>query len=149
MKVRLARESDADAIVAMARVNMEDTRPSLTFNEDRCRQTIRNYLDHADPTIFVVESDGEVIGMLVCNFYEHRAADGLYATQEVLFVRPDKRGTRAAALLMKELISWAEGLGANEVIGGNDNSFNSERTAKFLEHFDFERVGFYMRRGGK
>lgn len=149
MQVRLAQESDADAIVAMARSNMEDTRPSLTFNEGRCRQTIRNYLEHADPTIFVAESEGDVLGMLVCNFYEHRAADGLYATQEVLFVRPDKRGTRAAALLMKELIAWAEALGANEIIGGNDNSFNSERTAKFLGHFGFERVGLYMRRGGK
>lgn len=146
MKVRLALESDADAIVEMARTNMEQTRPTLTFNEGRCRATIRSYLDTASPTIFVCEGDSGVNGMLVCDFYEQRAADGLFAVQEVLFVRPDKRGTRAAALLTKELVSWAEMLGASEIVGGNDNEFNSERTAKFLGRFGFKQVGFFMRR---
>lgn len=144
--VRLALESDADAIVAMARTNMEQTRPTLTFNEDRCRKTIRGYLDHASPTIFIAESNGEAVGMLVCDFLEHRAANGHVAIQEVLFVRPDKRGTRAAALLMKELVAWAGEIGANEIVGGNDNEFNSEQTARFLERFGFKRVGFAMRR---
>lgn len=145
MQVRLALEGDTEAIVAMARVNMQ-TRPTLTFNEARCRKTIRNYLDFADPTIFIADDKGAAVGFLVCNFYEHRAADGHTATQEVLFVRPGKRGTRAAALLMKQLISWAEMIGANEIIGGNDNEFNSDRTARFLEHFGFKRVGYSMRR---
>lgn len=146
MQVRLALASDADEIVGMARTNMEQTRPTLIFNEDRCRRTIQNYLDHADPTIYVAEDKGAVVGFLVCNFYENRAADGLHATQEVLFVKPDKRGTRAAALLMKELIAWAGMLGATEIIGGNDNEYNSDRTARFLEHFGFKRVGYSMRR---
>lgn len=146
MKVRLALESDADAIVSMARTNMEQTRPTLTFNEARCRATVQSYIDFASPTIFVCEDKGEVIGLLVCDFYEHRAADGHFATQEVLFVRPDKRGTRAAALLMKELVAWAELIGANEIVGGNDNEFNSDRTARFLGHFGFKSVGHAMRR---
>lgn len=147
MEVRLALPHEEDIIVDMARTNIEQTRPSLTFNEARCRASFRSYLDRADPTIYVAEDKNEVIGMLVCNFYENRAADGLFTTQEVLFVRPDKRGTRAAALLMKQLISWSEQLGATEIIGGNDNEFNSERTARFLEHFGFKRVGYSMRRG--
>lgn len=146
IRVRLALAEDEDAIVAMARTNMEQTRSSLTFNEVRCRQTVRNYLAFANPTIFVADADGDVIGFLACNFYEYHAADGLYTAQEVLFVRPDKRGTRAAALLMKELIAWSTTLGALEIVGGNDNEFNSERTARFLEHFGFKRVGFSMRR---
>lgn len=145
MEVRLALESDADAIVEMARINMQ-TRPTLAFSEARCRATIRSYLDFANPTIFVADDRGEAIGLLVCNFYEYHAADGLCVTQEVLFVRPDKRGTRAAALLMKELIAWGKSLGALEIIGGNDNEFNSDRTARFLEHFGFKRVGYSMRR---
>lgn len=146
IRVRLALAEDEDAIVAMARTNMEQTRSTLTFNEARCRQTVRNYLAFANPTIFVADADGDVIGFLVCNFYEYHAADGLYTAQEVLFVRPDKRGTRAAALLMKELIAWSKTLRALEIVGGNDNEFNSERTARFLEHFGFKRVGFTMRR---
>jgi L-amino acid N-acyltransferase YncA len=146
MFVRLALESDADTLVEMARMNAAETRASLTFNEDKMRETIRSYIDKASPTFFVVEERREVLGFLVADFYEYRAFDGLFTTQEVMFVRPDKRGTRASVLLMKNLIAWSERLGAKEIIGGNDNEFNSERTAKFLEHFGFERVGFSMRR---
>jgi GNAT superfamily N-acetyltransferase len=146
MKVRLAYETDEDVVVEMCRANVEETRPHLTFNEGRCRATFSSYLRFADPTVYVAEDKGEVVGLLVCNFYEHRGADGQFATQEVLYTRPDKRGTRAAALLMKQLIEWADVIGANEIIGGNDNEFNSERTARFLEHFGFKRVGYSMRR---
>lgn len=145
MIVRLALERDTEAIVEMARINMA-TRPTLAFDEGRCRKTIRSYLDHASPTIFVAESKGEVVGMLVCDFYEHRAARGLFAVQEVLFVLPEKRGTRAAAMLMRELLIWAKTIGANEIVGGNDNEFNSERTARFLSRFGFKAVGYAMRR---
>lgn len=146
MFVRLAREIDFPAIAEMAQTNIEQTRPTLTFNLEKCRLTFDNYMTQANPTIFVADGADGVTGLLVANFYEYSAADGLFTTQEVLFVRPDSRGTRAAALLMKELIAWSKTLGAKEIIGGNDNEFQSERTAKFLEHFGFERVGFAMRR---
>lgn len=146
MLVRLALQEDEDAIVDLARQNCEISTPHLTFSADRVRATCASYLASAEPTIFVVEDKGEVIGLLAATINGYRHADGLYTTQEVLFVRPDKHGTRAAVLLMKHLIAWSEGLGAIEITGGNDNGFKSERTAAFLEHFGFERVGFFMRR---
>lgn len=145
MFVRLALESDFDDIVDMARINITDTRPQLDFDEAICRATLQGYIDRASPTVFVCEDRRKVVGFLLADFYAYRAASGLFTTQEVLFVRPEHRGTRAAVLMMKHLIAWSERLGAKEIIGGNDNEFNSERTAKFLEHFGFERVGFAMR----
>jgi L-amino acid N-acyltransferase YncA len=146
MIVRLALEDDIDAVCELARMNIEETRPEIAFDEYRCRETYYQYLDTASPTIFVIEDKREVIGFLLADMYSYRAADGLFTTQEVMFVHPAKRGSRASTLLMKQLIAWSKQLGAKEIIGGNDNSFNSERTAKFLEHFGFERVGFSLRR---
>ncbi len=146
MLVRLALPEDFDDIVAMSRVNMEQTRPTLTFSEERCRETLNDYLEQASPTIWVAEEERKVIGFLAADFFPHQAAHGLYVVQQVLFVTPERRGSRAAAKLMRELIAWAEHMGANEIIGGNDNEFNSERTARFLEHFGFKRVGAAMRR---
>lgn len=145
MFVRLAVESDIDAICEMGRMNIEETRPEIGYDDFKCRETFYSYLDRADPTFFVVEHQRKVIAFLAAAIHDYRASDGLFTTQEVLFVRPENRGSRAAVLLMKHLIAWSEKLGAKEIIGGNDNSFNSERTAKFLEHFGFERVGFSMR----
>lgn len=146
MRVRLARKEDEAELLAMIRENMAATRPELRFNEGRARQTFHDYITLASPTIFVCEAGERPIGLMVCDFAEHRAADGHFAVQEVLYVRPDKRGTRAAALLMHELIAWARTIGANEIIGGNDNESHSDRTARFLERFGFKRVGHSMRR---
>lgn len=146
MFVRLGLESDIDAVVDMARANIETTRPDMDFDEYLCRETYYKYLDTASPTIFVVEDKREVIAFLLADIYSYRAAEGIFVTQEVLFVDPAKRGSRAATLLMKHFIKWAEQIGAKELIGGNDNSFQSERTARFLEHFGFQKVGFAMRR---
>lgn len=146
MFVRLALEEDIDAVVEMARMNIEETRPEIEFDEFTCRETFYGYLDKASPTIFVAERNREPIGFLLADMYSYRASAGLFTTQEVLYVKPVHRGTRAAVLLMKHFIAWSQKLGAKEIIGGNDNSFQSDRTARFLEHFGFERVGHAMRR---
>lgn len=145
MQVRLALEDEEDQIVEMACQAMA-TRPELAFDEARCRETFRDYLNKASPTIWVAEDHRGIAGALAADFYLHRAASGLFVVQEVLFVKPERRGGRAAASLMKTLIDWSREIGATEIVGGNDNEFNSERTAKFLGRFRFRRVGHAMRR---
>jgi L-amino acid N-acyltransferase YncA len=146
MFVRLALEEDIPAIVDLARMNCEISTPHLQFSAEKVVETCRGYLDHGDCTMFVAEHQRKVIGLLVATINSYRHATGLYTTQEVVFVDPAFHGSRAAVLLVKELIRWSEMLGAIEITGGNDNSYKSERTAKFLEHFGFEQVGFFMRR---
>ena len=148
MKVRFAELRDIEDIVAMSRHNAE-TRPELKFNELRTRATIADYFVKASPSMWVAEDEGQVIGLLVADFAVYRAFDGLFTTQEVLYVKPEKRGSRAATMLMRTLIAWSDSLGAIEIMGGNDNEFNSERTAKFLSHFGFRKVGYAMRRDGR
>jgi L-amino acid N-acyltransferase YncA len=145
--VRLATEDDLDAIAEMAERNVVDTLPHLTFDRQRVVDTVTEYLTTAEPTIFVAEDGaGHVTGMLVSSIQQYRAASGLFTTQEVLFVSPGARGTRAAAALMKHLIAWSKSLGAIEIIGGVDNGFQPDRTARFLGHFGFEMVGYAMKR---
>lgn len=146
MKIRLIEREDFDAVVEMSRHNMETTRSELTFSETRCRETLESSVASATPTIYVCEDKDEVIGFVVMDFLPYQAADGLFAVQEVLYVKPVKRGSRAATLLMRQLIEWAGIIGCKEIVGGNDNAFNSDRTAKFLGHFGFEKVGYAMRR---
>lgn len=146
MEVRLGTINDAEIVCEMARRNIEETRPDMEFDLDRCHRSYVSYLETAEPTIFVCEDKGQVIGFTLSSLNAYRAATGLYTTQEVLYVVPEKRGSRAAVLLMKNLIAWSQMLGAKEIIGGNDNQFKSDRTARFLSHFGFEEVGTAMRR---
>lgn len=145
MKVRLALEHEESEFVEMAAMALS-TKPYLTFNEARARETFSGYLRTASPTIWMAEDKGQVVGMLVADFYLHRVANGLFTTQEVLFVKPERRGGRAAATMMKTLIDWSRELGANEIVGGNDNGRNVEQMARFLGKFGFEQVGCSMRK---
>lgn len=144
MFVRLALDTDEDAIVALGRMNAEETKQADVFSETRAREVIEEYLVTANPTIFVVDHYRKLVGFLIAytGRYEHR--DGFFTSQRVLYVRPEFRGSRAAILLMKELVRWSAEIGAAEIVGGNDNGFQSERTAGFLAHFGFEKVGYAM-----
>ena len=144
MLVRLAMPEEVEDIIRLGRANVEETLPGEPFETAIVRETFQNYLDTANPTFFVVEQQRRVIGFLqaTINSYDYRS--GLYVCQRVLYVSPENRGSRAAVSLTRHLIDWANQLGAQEIIGGNDNGFNSERTAAFLEHFGFVKVGYAM-----
>ncbi len=146
MFARLALESDEQAFVDLGHLAHEESRPHIPYAEEKLRQTFVAYLATAHPTITVVEDRREVIAFMKQTISEYDSGYGLFTTQEVLFVRPDKRGTRAAALLLRYFARWSDRLGALESTGGNDNALTSDRTKKLLERFGFKEVGFFMRR---
>jgi GNAT superfamily N-acetyltransferase len=144
MYVRLALETEADEVVEMARMNVAETLPNDVFEEHHAYSRFYSYIDTASPTIFVCVDKGKLIGFLLTDTCDFDHKSGFFTVQRVLFVRPEHRGTRAAVLLMKTLIAWSKMLGASEIRGGSDNSFKVDRTAGFLEHFGFEKVGWNM-----
>lgn len=137
---------DEDTIVALAEMQVRETLPHLDFDANQVRFTYQNYLHRANPTIFVAEVDREVVGYLVALTHDYAFTSGQFVNQEVLYVRPDKRGTRAAARLLNIFNEWADQVGAKEVFTGIANGFQPERTKRFLEHFGFTVVGFHLRR---
>src|ERR1700744_6460587 len=147
MFVRLALENECEDIVRMAKMNVSETLPAELdrFDPDCVRDTFGRYLNEAATTFFVVEENRAVIAFLQACMYGYDYRPGLYTVQKVLFVTQEKRRTGASVMLMQELIRWSRLIGADRIEGGNDNDFQSERTAKFLSHFGFEKVGYAMR----
>lgn len=146
MLARLGLEEDEDAFVELARAAVAESAPCVPFVEEVLRATYHRYLKTAHPTFFVVEQNRALIGFMKATISQYDFSDRIYTTQEVLYVHPAKRGTRAAALLMSNFCQWSDRLGAVESTGGNDNDLTSERTAKLLGRFGFSRVGFFVRR---
>ena len=145
-RVRLAEISDYDDVRGMAKENHAESCPDMEWSDDRMRDTFfTDYMVEQNCLIFVVERDQQVCGFLLTTVCTYRAFAGLFTIQEVLFVKPERRGTRAAALLMKKLIEWSNDVGAREIIGGNDNDVHTEQTARFLSRFGFKKFGYAMR----
>ena len=144
MLVRLATEADVEIVVAMARDAVETTKPHHVFSEAKLIECFARYLVTANPTFFLVERRGEVIGFLQAEIGGYDFTDGLFTVQKTLYVRPESRGSRAAAVLMSHLVEWSRGLGAKEIFGGVDNGFHVEQTSRFLERFRFRRNRYFM-----
>lgn len=146
MLARLALKEDKEAVLDLARMQVEETLPHLDFVYEIAEETFDNAINYADPTIFVAEHKGEVVGYLLGLLEGYAFTSGNFIVQEVLYVRPDMRGTRAAACLTKEFLRWGDIVGAREWIFGISNKFQPERTARFFEHFGAERVGIYLKK---
>lgn len=137
---------DKAAFLEMSVANLTETMPGEPFSVEKLAATFDRGITKAEPTIWVVEKNRKAIGFMASYIRGFDYRDGHYTTQRVIYVSPEHRGTRAAVLLAKELVRWSKSIGAVKIEGGNDNSFNSDRTAAFLEHFGFENVGFAMRK---
>jgi GNAT superfamily N-acetyltransferase len=144
--VRLGRAYEDDIFVGLARLMLAESYPDQVFSEKVARETYQRYLKTASPTFFFAEQDGRIIGVLQASISGFDFADGIYTTLCGTFVHPDKRGTRAAALLLAEFTRWSDQLGAVESTGGNDNNLTTERTTRLLGLFGFKPVGTFVRR---
>lgn len=146
MLVRLALDTERGTVVDLCVAAVEESVRDIAPERARIKETFQAYLDSADPTFFVVEQKREIIGFLMATIGGYTYASGIYTTQQVMYVRPDKRGTRAATLLIRHLEDWSRRLGAREITGGNNNGLFTERTARFLEKQGFSRTGVFMRK---
>lgn len=146
MLVRFPLAEEEDVFVDLARMVVAESYPDQVFSESQTRETFRRYLNSAHPTFFFCEQNGRVIGVLQASISAYDFADGIFTTLCGTFVHPDKRGTRAAALLLSEFCKWSDRLGAVESTGGNDNALTTERTTRLLKRFGFEPVGNFVRR---
>jgi GNAT superfamily N-acetyltransferase len=146
MIVRLGVADEEDVFVALARLMLAESYPDQAFSEKVARETYRRYLETAHPTFLFADQGGEVVGVLQASISSYDFADGIYTTLCGTFVHPDKRGTRAAALLISAFTRWSDRLGADESTGGNDNNLTTERTTRLMSHFGFEPVGTFVRR---
>lgn len=147
IQARLIMPRDLDAVLSLAQMQVEETLPHLDFRRDLAEQTFWASVTKGHPTGFVADEDGQVIGYLMARLDEYAFASGVFVSQEVLYVRPDKRGTRAAVHLIKEFVRWGEIVGAREWLFGVSNGFQPERTARLFEKLTgAERVGYHLRK---
>lgn len=148
MFARLAIEDDLDVYIDLVQAAASESAPGFAFDAEKVRDHFGQYIRAAHPTIFVVEQNRAPIAFMHATINDYFFTSGVFTTQEILYVHPDKRGTRAAALLLRAFVDWSDQLGALESTGGNDNALTSDRTRKLLSRFGFETVGFFMRRRG-
>ena len=143
--VRLAEWPDFLALVDLAEAATA-LHPHLKFSKKRALNTFSRYMNEANPTIWVAESRGAIVGALAGDIGTYLVADGHFTVVELFYVQPEKRGTRAASLLIREFVEWSDNLKASEIAIATDTGQRSAQFARFIRRFGFAPAGTSMRR---
>jgi GNAT superfamily N-acetyltransferase len=132
---------DGPQMLDLARAAAAESAEGLGFDKDVFERTFVAAVTAGHPTVFVAEQGSWLIGFAVCQIESFYFTAGVSAVLRIVYVSPDKRGSRAPALLLQEFLRWSDSVGARIRYLGIDNGLHPDRTASFFERAGARRVG--------
>lgn len=141
--VRPARPADAAVIDAMLRAMAQESPVyrAMPIDDRKLAGYIAKVIRSNDHAVVLHQGpsgiDGIFIGMLVQQFFtfETTAMDVLF------YVRPERRGSRAAVRLFRAFKAWARSSGAKAIQVGTMTGIDPSRTAKFYRGMGLNEIG--------
>ena len=142
MRVRTAKLLDVPALVALGQEFIKEApnyqkRP---YMNDKAAEHF-THLINGGGVIFIVEQDQEIMG----GFAGRVGGDWFNKTKiafdDVMYVKPEFRKTRAAYVLIQTFIGWAAAMGVNRIQCGTTTGVESRACIRLYEHFGFTQYG--------
>jgi GNAT superfamily N-acetyltransferase len=146
MFVRLAIEADRQALIELGKRNVAEATPDEVWDGERANAWFDAYLERANPTVFVLEENRQVIGYIAGSTAEKQFSTGFIAYLDVIYVMPEKRRTRAAAHLITAFNQWVERLRPDEVVVYAANAGVSPLLPRYLQRFGYRQTGVILQR---
>lgn len=143
MIIRPPDYEDVETLIELgSQLHRESAYSFLPYEPARVRVMITEYLkDRTSRCGLMAESGGAAIGMIGGVLIEYYFCAEKLVADEVLFVRPDRRGGLAAARLIEALEEWAIGQGARELCLSVSTGVNRSATGRLYEGLGFVPVG--------
>lgn len=143
LKVRNATENDRLGIFKLAvAMHRETDFGNFSFDPEKAINSIGLWL-HGGLMLVVVdqaEDSEEVVGMMAASKKDPWFSQDVLVSEDFFYVREDKRGSRAAFLLMKGFIDWANEVGAHHLRAGVATG-TGPAAERLYEHFGMHYVG--------
>lgn len=143
---RLFAEGDRERVIDLARQHGAELVPWLCFDLSRVNATLDRALTSPVFTLFVAEDDDGVIGYLGAAKVHYAAFSGFYIEQQLFYIEPRKRGSRAAVKLFAGFVRWAELQQAEEIFASIGWGRRSAAAVRWIRRFGFDPAGQQMMR---
>lgn len=142
MRVRVATLPDVPAMVTLGREFIKEApnyknRPYLAENAAKHFTS----LIKGGGVIFLVEHQEQIIGGFVGRMGGDWFNDIKIAFDDVLYVAPEFRKSRAAYMLIQAFIRWAQLMGADRIQCGTTTGVESSACIRLYKHFGFTEYG--------
>ena len=138
---RMPRADEVDLMVEMGRaMHAESSHSPLTYDSEKVRDFVNRMLD-ADQYVRLYESEGKVVGLMLGVVMPAWFSEDLCAYDFALYVNPEKRGGRAAVVLVRDFMRWAKGMGAKQIRPDVSTGDVGKAGSRLYRMLGFEEVG--------
>lgn len=145
MIVRSATLDDLPALIEIARQFIHEA-PNYASREldEQALQDNLSAVINGMGAVFVVEQGQEIAGGIVCLTSKDWFNNQIIAFEQVFYVKPEYRSTRAALLLIDVFLNWSRQMGAGRVQCGTTTGINTESCVRLYKHFGFNEYGILL-----
>ncbi|TCB62215.1 GNAT family N-acetyltransferase [Acinetobacter terrae] len=142
MRLRVATLPDVPAMVALGGEFIKEapnykSRPYLAENAAKHFTS----LIKGGGVIFLIEHDSQIVGGFVGRIGGDWFNNTKIAFDDVLYVIPEFRKSRAAYMLIQAFIRWAQLMGADRIQCGTTTGVESDACIRLYKHFGFTEYG--------
>lgn len=142
MRVRVAKLPDVPAMVALGQEFIKEApnyqdRPYVA---DKAAEHFA-HLICGGGVIFLVEQDEQIVGGFVGRIGGDWFNNTKIAFDDVMYVKPEYRRTRAAYVLIQSFIGWAAAMGVDRIQCGTTTGVEARACIRLYEHFGFTQYG--------
>lgn len=147
--IRLATPLDLLALNELAQEYAKEVgeHSDLDYDVDKAMQMASYSLHSHDFLLLVYVRGGEIVGFIwACAGPFMLWSSDIVAMDNILYVKPEHRGSLAGVSLIRAYLKWAKAAGAKEARISCGSGIHEERTNALYERLGFQRVGAYHRR---
>ena len=146
IEIRPIAPSDIDDFVGLTELHARELAPHLDYKPREVIRSFSRAIETNRPAVFVAVQDDKLIGYIAAELCGYWWTTGAFAVLSVIYVRPDARGTRAAAKLIEQFLAWGDQLQVSEYFVYQSTGHRPDRFARLFEKFGFEITGSALRR---
>ena len=142
----LLTDQHVNDIVAMGKVFVAENGAHLQYDEEEVKNTCNMVLDDLEReflNIFLVYKDHEPVGFIYASCGKYLFNKQRYAQQELIFIRPAFRHTRAFLKLVSAFEEWARLRSSVEIWMG---SAHCKTFSNILPRIGYPEVGTYHKK---
>lgn len=143
MIIRRCEPADLPDVIGLAAVfHAESPEHSfLPFDPVAVHGLVMNAIDNESWLPLVAYSQGELVGIGLFFALPTFFGPALEGGDLAFYVRPDRRGTIAAAGMMKRLMAWIAETGVKVFRAGVNTGIDDPRAERFFAGAGFQRAG--------
>lgn len=142
MQIRPAIEADRLALFKLAAAMHSETDfAGLQFDPAMALDGLGRWVHSSEGLMLVAADAGEVFGMLAATLRRPWFSPEIVVSEDLFFVRQDKRGGRCAYLLMRAFVQAAQAAGARHLRAGIATGDAGQPADRLYRHFGMRLVG--------